>query len=69
MAEILGLKTTHAPTIWKIPEDMTSSFRRTLAGKNLSPHLRDSRNWPEAMQAEWGNDQGTADLRWECRRV
>jgi hypothetical protein len=68
MAEIIGLGTTHAPTIWKIPEEMTSSLRRTLAGKNLPPHLRDPRNWPDAMRTEWADDQGTAAGREYNRR-
>lgn len=68
MAEIMGLGTTHAPTLWKIPEEMTSSLRRTLAGKNLAPHMRDPRNWPEAMRAEWADDQSTAAGREYNRR-
>jgi hypothetical protein len=31
---------------------MTSTPRRTLAGKNLAPHMRDPRNWPDGMRAE-----------------
>ena len=69
MAEIIGLGTTHAPTLFKVPEDMTSSFRRTLAGKNLPHHMRDPRNWPEAMQAEWADDQGAAAGREYNRKV
>src|SRR5581483_8631454 len=68
MAEILGLGTTHAPTLWKIPEEMTSSLRRTLAGKHLPPHLRDPRNWPDAMRAEWADDYGAAAGREYNRR-
>jgi len=68
MAAIMGLGTTHAPTLWKIPEEMTSSLRRTLAGKNLAPHMRDPRSWPEAMRAEWADDQGTAAGREYNRR-
>src|SRR5690349_23527395 len=68
MAEILGLGTTHAPTVCKVPEDATNSLRRTLAGKKLPPHLRDPRNWPEPMQAEWADDKGAAAGREYTRR-
>lgn len=69
MAQIIGLGTTHAPTLWKIPAEATGSLRRTLAGKNLPPHLRDPRNWPEPMQAEWAGDQGAAAGREYTRRT
>lgn len=69
MAEILGLGTTHAPTLWRIPEEMTLSLRRTLGGKNLAPHMREPANWPEGMRAEWSNDQGAAAGREYNRRV
>jgi Catalytic LigB subunit of aromatic ring-opening dioxygenase len=68
MAEIMGLGTTHAPTLWKLPEEMTSSLRRTLAGKNLAAHMRDPRNWPEGMRVEWADDCGTAAGREYNRR-
>ena len=69
MAEILGLGTTHAPTLWRIPEQMTMSLRRTLGGKKLAPHMREPANWPEGMRAEWADDQGTAAGREYNRRV
>jgi len=68
MAEIMGLGTTHAPTVCKVPEEATNSLRRTLAGKKLPPHLRDPRNWPEPMQAEWAEDKGAAAGREYTRR-
>ena len=58
MAEILGLGLTHAPTLTRVPAEMTQSLRRTLAGKNLPPHLKDPQNWPEKMREDWGSDQG-----------
>jgi len=69
MAEIIGLGTTHAPSIYRVPEEMTGVIKRTLAGKKLDPKMRDPRNWPEPMQAEWGNDEGTAAAREYTRRT
>ena len=60
MAEIMGLGTTHSPTLMRVPEEMTGTLQRTLAGKHTDPKWRDPRNWPEPMQAEWGNDKGAA---------
>jgi len=68
MAEIIGLGTTHAPTLWRIPEEMTTPLRHTLEGKHLAPHMRDPRNWPEPMQAEWAEDMGTGAGREYNRR-
>lgn len=69
MAEILGLGTTHAPSIYKHPAEMTGTIKRTLAGKKLDPKLRDPRNWPEPMQAEWGNDDGATAAAEYTRRT
>lgn len=69
MAEILGLGTTHAPTLWRIPEEMTLSLRRTLGGRKLAPRIRDPANWPEGMRAEWSDDQDAAAGREYNRRV
>lgn len=69
MADILGLGTTHAPSIYKLPENMTDTLKRTLGGKNLDPKMRDPRNWPEPMQAEWGNDEGASAARAYTRRT
>jgi catalytic LigB subunit of aromatic ring-opening dioxygenase len=69
MAEILGLGTTHAPTLSRVPEEMTQTLQRTLAGKNLAPHMRDPANWPEGMRAEWADDRGAAAGREYNRRA
>jgi hypothetical protein len=69
MAEILGLGTTHAPTLMRLPEEMTGTLKRTLAGRKTDPKWRDPRNWPEPMQAEWGADEGTAAGREYTRRT
>jgi hypothetical protein len=69
MAEILGLGTTHAPSIYKLPGEMTNTIKRTLAGKKLDPKMRDPRNWPEPMRAEWGDDDGASAAREYTRRT
>ena len=58
MADILGLGLTHYPGLYMHEADMPVFLRRTLAGKRVPERLRDPRNWPEAMQAEWGDDEG-----------
>ncbi|MEK7943914.1 hypothetical protein WKR98_04125 [Pigmentiphaga sp. YJ18] len=60
MAEILGLGATHYPGFWMHDDDMSVILKRTLNGKRLDPALQDTRNWPEAMREEWGDDEGAA---------
>lgn len=59
MAELLGIGCTHYPPglvpdehrPWPLPFQLRSDPR-------IPAPLKDPRNWPEAMQAEWGDDQG-----------
>jgi len=61
LAEILGIGCTHYPPglvpdeycPWPLPFQLRSDPR-------IPEHLKDPRNWPAAMQAEWANDQGVA---------
>lgn len=63
MADVLGLGITHSPLLCRVDEDLTSSLRRTLAGKRVPERARDPRNWPAAMRAEWSDDEGVAAAR------
>ena len=69
MADILGLGLTHAPTLTRVPDEMTQSLRRTLGGKNLPPHLKDPEELAgkdaRGMEKRPGCDLGAA-LRDRC---
>jgi hypothetical protein len=58
MGEILGLGVTHGPFVLYPESSMANIFKRALASPRTPPELRDSRNWPAAMQVEWGEDDG-----------
>ncbi len=60
MGEILGLGVTHHPGFLGQDENLAELLRRTLKSDRVPAHLRDSKNWPEPMQQEWGSDEGLA---------
>jgi hypothetical protein len=39
---------------------MVGPFKGNLNGKHLKEEMKDPKNWPAAMQAEWGDDEGLA---------
>ena len=60
MAEILGLGISHYPPL-SLPDDrMSGILRYTLDDPAIPAEAKDPANWPPAMRAEWGSDQGTA---------
>ena len=69
MAEILGLGMTHAPMFQFPDASMADILRRHLARPNLPAEWKDGRAWPEAMRAEWGDDQGLAAAARHRERV
>ena len=60
MGQILGLGTTDFPRIRAVDPQMTGPFKGSLNGPHMADALKDPKNWPAAMQAEWGNDEGLA---------
>jgi hypothetical protein len=58
MAEIQGLGVTHYPGLMLPDADMSVFLRRTLQSEKVPAALKDPRNWPAPMRAEWGDDQG-----------
>ena len=60
MAEILGLGLSHYPPLSSPDAQMAGILRMTLKDPGIAPERKDARNWPAAMQAEWGRDEGTA---------
>jgi hypothetical protein len=43
--------------------EMVNILRRELARDAMPPELREVKNWPPPMQAEWGDDEGLSAAR------
>lgn len=69
MAEILGIGASHYPGPMVADAHMAAFLRRTLESARVPDHLKDPKSWPEAMQAEWGNDEGTTAAAEHRRRL
>src|SRR5260370_25077101 len=60
MGEILAVGITHCPTLAGSDETMAWILKRMLQNPHLPEKFRTTQGWPEAMRAEWGNDEGTS---------
>jgi hypothetical protein len=60
MAEILALGISHYPPLHGKDDRMSWILKRMLQNPKLPPELRTPAGWPEAMRAEWGNDEGAS---------
>lgn len=60
MGEILGLGISHYPGFSYSDQTMGARLTQTLSSPRVPEDLKDPANWPEAMRAEWSDDQGTA---------
>ncbi len=58
MGELLGIGLSHYPPIRGTDDAMAGILRGTLVRPDLPPEVKDPKNWPEAMRAEWGDDEG-----------
>jgi hypothetical protein len=58
MGAILGLGMSHYPGPMVPDEYMSYGVRIVLESDRLPAALKDVRNWPAPMQAEWGQDEG-----------
>lgn len=58
MGEILGLGLSHYPNLRGTDDAMAGILRRNLQRPDLPESSKDPKNWPQPMQAEWGNDEG-----------
>lgn len=58
MAEILALGLSHYPPLAGPDERMSWILKRMLQNPQLPEKLRTPAGWPDAMRAEWGNDEG-----------
>ena len=57
MAELLLLGMTHYPPLAATDDDMAGLLRNNLKDPGIPDAEKDPRNWPAAMQAEWGTDE------------
>jgi hypothetical protein len=59
MGEILGIGATHYPP-GLVPEEYKPwpLARMLHTDTRIPAHMKDPANWPEPMQAEWGDDEG-----------
>ena len=69
MGEILGVGVSHYPGPMVPDGHMAAFLRRTLQSSGVPDRLKDPRSWPAAMQAEWGNDEGTKAAGEHRRRL
>jgi hypothetical protein len=60
MGEILAVGITHYPPLAGSDETMSWILKRMLKNPDLPEKYRSISGWPEAMRAEWGNDEGVS---------
>src|SRR6202171_3996032 len=63
MGEILAVGITHYPPLAGRDDAMAWILKRMLQNPHLPEKFRRVENWPEAMRAEWGNDEGLSSAR------
>ena len=70
MGEILGIGATHYPP-GLIPEEYKPwpLARMLQTDPRIPAHMKDPANWPEPMQAEWGDDEGITSHKAHRARV
>jgi hypothetical protein len=60
MGEILGIGTTHHPSLTGTDEAFAATWQRIINAPRVDAKWRDKRNWPAGMLDEVGNDMGLA---------
>ena len=60
MAEIIGLGLSHGPHGAHQDHTMANLVKRMMVNPRTPERLKDPKNWPPEMQAEWGDDEGRA---------
>ncbi|HVV07988.1 extradiol ring-cleavage dioxygenase [Amycolatopsis sp.] len=58
MSRFLGIGMTHYPLLAGTDEHMAGLLRWTLRDPDIPAGEKDPANWPAAMRAEWGEDEG-----------
>jgi hypothetical protein len=59
VGEILGIGISHFPGFIYSDAEMSMRVKQTLTSPKVPAELKDPRNWPAPMQAEWADDEGT----------
>jgi hypothetical protein len=59
MGEVLGAFVNHFPGFVHADSEMAMRLKQVISSDRVPDLLKDSRNWPEQMQREWGQDEGT----------
>lgn len=60
MGDILGIGISHYPGFLYADEQMSGRLKKVLGSPRVPESMRDPANWPEAMRAEWSDDEGLA---------
>src|SRR5262247_3009096 len=64
MGELLGIGCPHGPQPRLTDETMANNyFRHNFLSDKTPAHWKDPSNWPPAMRAEWGDDEGATAAR------
>ena len=70
MAEILGVGLTHSPSLISPNELKNYSLTRALQSNGRIPaEQKDPASWPEAMRAEWGDDEGYTSAKFQRKKM
>src|SRR5258708_31291513 len=69
MGEILAVGITHYPPLAGSDDTMAWILKRMLQNPHLPEKFRSVQTWPEAMRAEWGNDEVTSPARAHRERL
>jgi len=69
MGEIFVVGITHYPPLAGSDETMAWILKRMLQNPHLPQEYGRTEDWPEAMRAEWGNDQGRSAARAHRERL
>jgi hypothetical protein len=58
MGDIIGLGISHWPRLAKVDSELTIRLKLSLRDPHIPDDAKRVSSWPEAMQREWGDDQG-----------
>mgnify|MGYP001056302306 CR=1 FL=1 len=69
MGEILGIGLSHYPGLVQPDKGRNHQLTRALNSGRLTPEQMDPANWPEAMRAVYGEDEGLSSSRKHRERL
>ena len=59
MGDVLGVGLSHFPP-FAYPPGPALTLRHNLSSPRVPEEMKDPKNWPAPMQAEWGDDEGAS---------